>query len=83
MSYLNNMVNWIKCENLLPEEADEYLTCNADGIQSVQYFDGEEWGYLGSLKATITHWTKLPTAPQFEEANRAHSKFMDWVKNKD
>ena len=61
---MQEMLEWVSCENSLPETEGEYLTYNkANESQTVQYFDGRVWGYLATVKLDVTHWTKLPPAP--------------------
>ena len=56
--------DWLPYPENKPEKDGEYLTYNkANDSITVQYFDGRVWGYLATVKPEVTHWTKLPSAP--------------------
>lgn len=58
-------MNWIDADVALPENNDEYLTFNkGNGSMSVQFYNGYVWGYLVSVKPTVTHWMPLPEPPR-------------------
>lgn len=55
---------WISVSDRLPEADGEYLTYRTDNdVMRVLYFEFGTWGYLATVRETVTHWQALPSPP--------------------
>jgi hypothetical protein len=68
LSESNDLVQWISCDESLPDDETTVLVFMPDADEPVAFgfHDGGEWftASFSALPRPVTHWAEMPAGPQ-------------------